>query len=71
MEPGRMKDVRVHMIADDGLMNALSATTKLAPSPQLLARMKAAGRAAADRFLAECGELIGKAPSVDLPEMLT
>jgi NTE family protein len=71
MERGRMKDVRVHMIADDGLMNALSATTKLAPSPQLLARLKAAGRAAADRFLAECGPLIGQEASLDLPDVLS
>jgi NTE family protein len=70
MERGRMKDVRVHMIADDGLMNALSATSKLAPSPQLLAKMKAAGRVAADRFLAECGDKIGRVASVDLPEVL-
>jgi NTE family protein len=70
MERGRMKDVRVHMIADDGLMNALSATSKLAPSPQLLAKMKAAGRVAADRFLADCGDKIGREPSVNLPEVL-
>jgi NTE family protein len=71
MERGRMKEVRVHMIADDGLMNALSATTKLAPSPQLLARLKAAGREAADRFLADCGPLIGQEASLDLPDILT
>jgi NTE family protein len=70
MERGRMKDVRVHMIADDGLMNALSATSKLAPSPQLLAKMKAAGRVAADRFLADCRDKIGREPSVNLPEVL-
>jgi NTE family protein len=71
MERGQMKDVRVHMIADDGLMNALSATTKLAPSPQLLARLKAAGREAADRFLAECRDKIGREPTVNLPEVLS
>jgi NTE family protein len=70
MERGRMKDVKVHMIADDGLMNALSATTKLAPSPQLLARLKAAGRAAAERFLIDCGPMIGQDASLDLPDML-
>jgi NTE family protein len=71
MERGRMKEVRVHMIADDGLMNALSATTKLAPSPQLLAKLKDAGRLAADRFLVDCGKLIGQEASLDLPQMLT
>jgi NTE family protein len=58
------------MISDDGLMNALTATTKLAPSPQLLARLKAAGRAAADRFLTDCGHLIGQEASLNLPEVL-
>ncbi len=29
---GRMKDVQVHMIADDALMNELSASTKLVPN---------------------------------------
>ena len=70
VERGQMKEVRVHMIADDGLMNGLSATTKLAPSPQLLARLKDAGRAAADRFLAGEGHCIGHKPSVHLPDVL-
>ena len=58
------------MIADDRLMTDLSAATKLAPSPELLARLKAAGRAAADRFLTGDGKKIGAAPSVDLADML-
>jgi NTE family protein len=70
MEKGAMKEVRLHMIADDGLMNDLSATTKLAPSPQLLERLKAAGRAAAERFLADGGRMIGQDASVDLPGVL-
>jgi NTE family protein len=70
MERGKMKEVRVHMIADDGLMNTLSATTKLSPSPRLLARLKAAGREAADRFLGDCGPLIGQEASLHLPDML-
>lgn len=70
MEKGRMKEVRVHMIADDGLMNDLSASTKLAPSPQLLDRLKEAGRAAADRFLSGDASRIGEAPGVNLPDLL-
>ena len=70
VEKGAMKDVRIHMIADDGLMNDLSATTKLAPSPQLLARLKAAGRAAADRFLGAEGHRIGQEASLDLSGVL-
>ena len=70
MEPGRMKDVRVHMIADDGLMNRLSATSKLTPSASFLAELKAAGRVAAERFLAGEGAKIGQHASLDLPAML-
>jgi NTE family protein len=70
VQRGQMKDVRVHMIADDGLMNALSAATKLSPSPQLLARLKAAGQAAAERFLSHAGKRIGMEPTVHLPDVL-
>lgn len=48
---GVMKDVLLHMIADDRLMNELSAVTKLLPTPAFVARLKEAGRLAADRFL--------------------
>jgi NTE family protein len=70
MERGQMKDLLVHMIADDALMNELSATTKLAPSPQLLARMKAAGREAADKFLADAAAKVGHEATVNLRAML-
>ncbi len=69
MERGVMKDVRVHMISDDALMTELTATSKLAPSRQLLERMKNAGRAAAEVFLTESGQNIGRQPSVSLREM--
>jgi NTE family protein len=69
MEPGVMKDVRVHMISDDGLMTELTAATKLAPSPQLLDRLKQAGRAAAAAFITQHGEKVGKEPSVTLREI--
>ena len=71
VEKDRMKDVRVHMIADDGLMNDLSAATKLAPTPQLLERLKSAGRAAADRFLATDACHIGAEPGVNLQGLLS
>lgn len=53
LKPGSMKDVLVHMIADDALMNDLSLATKLSPGPVLLDRLKTAGQGAADRFLEE------------------
>jgi NTE family protein len=69
MEEGQMKAVRVHMIADDALMNDLSATSKLSPTPLLLERLKAAGRAAAERFLAEDGQKIGTS-GIHIPDLL-
>lgn len=69
MEKGVMKDVRVHMISDDALMTELTASSKLAPTPQLLDRLKEAGRAAAHTFITEHGPKIGKQPSVRLREI--
>jgi NTE family protein len=72
MEAGKMKAVNVHMIADDGLMNGLSADSKLSPTPLLLERLKDAGRSAAERFLTNGGSKIGTADaSVDLKGLLT
>lgn len=70
MERGAMKAVNIHMIADDGLMNELSASSKLAPTPHLLSRLKEAGRAAADRFLDTDGSKLGQEPSTDLRGLL-
>jgi NTE family protein len=70
MEAGKMKAVNVHMISDDKLMNDLSADSKLSPTPFLLERLKAAGRAAADRFLTNGGSRIGTDASVDLKGLL-
>ena len=69
IEKGQMKDVRIHMIADDALMNDLSASSKLEPSGPLIERMFEAGRVAATCFLTDCGGNIGHAPSVDLPSL--
>jgi NTE family protein len=70
MEKGAMKEVNLHIIADDVLMNDLSATSKLAPTPRLIARLKAAGRAAADGFLRRDGDRIGREQTVDLRDVL-
>ncbi|GAA4229981.1 NTE family protein [Sagittula marina] len=67
--PGQMKDVRVHMISDDALMNELSVATKAVAVPSLLTQMKAAGRRAAGAFLAEHRDDIGVRQTTDLREM--
>ena len=69
MEQGAMKNVLVHMIADDALMNKLNVATKTVPSPVLLNRLKDAGRTAADGFLAAHRGKLNTSSSVDLGAM--
>ena len=69
IEAGRMKAVRVHMISDDTLMNELTATSKLSPSPYLLERLKLAGRAAAQAFLDDGAQGIGSC-GIDIHDLL-
>ena len=66
---GSMKEVFVHMIADDTLMNQLSVATKLVALPTILAALKEAGRAAADTFLDERGDCLNRESSIDLQTM--
>lgn len=70
VERGTMKHVKVHMIADDNLMRDLSVATKMVPNPILMSTLKAAGQAAADRFLAEHRAALGHASTVDMQAML-
>ncbi|WP_066818246.1 patatin-like phospholipase family protein [Frigidibacter mobilis] len=70
LQPGSMKDVRVHMIADDKLMGSLSVATKIVPAPTLLAHLRAAGRLAAEDFMESARSKIGTAGSVDLAALL-
>jgi NTE family protein len=64
-----MARLYIHMIADDALMNDLSVATKLVPTLPVLTRLKEAGQAAAERFLAEDAQQIGQASSIDLRAM--
>lgn len=66
MPAGAMKDINIHLIADDDLMNQLGAGSKLSPTPELLTQLKTAGRAAADHFLHRHRGHIGKESSADL-----
>ncbi len=69
IQRGTMKDVLIHMIADDALMNDLSVATKLVPTPHILSELKEAGRRAASTFLTDHKEKIGTESSVDLERM--
>ncbi|MBN7786713.1 patatin-like phospholipase family protein [Ponticoccus gilvus] len=66
---GAMKNVLVHMIADDGLMNALSVATKMVAIPSVIAQLKEAGRRAAGEFLRRHRADLGQRQTVDLREM--
>ena len=67
--PGMMKHVKVHMIADDDLMNELSVATKMVPTAYILDTLKTAGRRAAAAFLTDHKDKIGIEGSVDLKTM--
>ncbi|MCC5957183.1 MAG: patatin-like phospholipase family protein, partial [Natronohydrobacter sp.] len=69
MAPGTMKDVLVHMIADDDLMTTLSVTSKVTPTPYLLHSLKEAGRKACDGFLSAHKAALNAQATVDLQEM--
>lgn len=64
-----MKEPLIHMVSDDTLMTSLGTRTKVMPAPGLLARMKEAGRGAADAFIAGDAANIGQRDSVDLPKL--
>ncbi len=69
IQKGTMKDVLVHMISDDALMNDLNVATKSIPTPVILNRLKEAGEAAADTFLKAHKKDIGARSTVDLTAM--
>ncbi|SFR04440.1 patatin-like phospholipase family protein [Poseidonocella sedimentorum] len=64
-----MKDLHVHMIADDKLMNQLSVATKMVPNPLIMEDLKAAGQRAASTFLAQNKSKIGVESTIDLGAM--
>ncbi|MCC1480667.1 patatin-like phospholipase family protein [Roseibaca sp. Y0-43] len=69
VERGAMKDVLMHMIADDALMTSLSVNTKLTPTPYLLHSLKEAGRKACDAFLSRHKGDLNTRASLDLEAM--
>ena len=64
-----MKDVLIHMVADDDLMVKLGVATKMIPQPVVLAKLKDAGRTAADRFLTAYKQDLNTRATVDLAAM--
>lgn len=64
-----MKNVLLHAIMDEELMNLLSASTKLLPNPGLLQSMHDAGMEAAEQFLERDAGNIGERDSYDLARL--
>ncbi len=69
LDEGAMKRPLIHMIADDGLMNALSVATKLVPVPSVIAQLKEAGRRAAGSFLRDHKADLNQRQTADLRAM--
>ncbi|MBK6863890.1 MAG: patatin-like phospholipase family protein [Ideonella sp.] len=66
LDPGRYKDLRLHMIADDEGLAPFGAASKLDASRPLLERLFALGRAAAGRWLDAHGADVGVRGSLDI-----
>ncbi len=62
----KFKSLHVHSIADDPLMNSLSAKSKIFANQSLIDELFAAGQSKADQFLCECQKDIGHRSSLDL-----
>ena len=71
MGRGTMKDVLVHMVSDDALMNELNVATKTIPTPVVLDRLRSAGEAAAKDFLAAHRSDLNERGTVDLEAMFS
>ncbi len=71
VDEGQMKNVLVHMVSDDALMNDLNMATKTVAIPVIMERLKEAGRAAMDGFLGAHRDDIGTRSTIDLEEMFT
>jgi len=71
LSPGTMKNVLVHMIADDALMNELNVATKTIPAPVVLARLREAGQASAKAFLHAHKSDLNAHSTVNLTDMFS
>ncbi len=68
---GTMKDVLIHMVSDDALMNELNVATKTIPTPVVLNQLKDAGEVAAKAFLSDHKADLNERSTVDLAAMFS
>jgi NTE family protein len=66
LDPGRYKDLRVHMIGDDAALEPFGAASKMSTDPRLLAHLFDLGRGAAMAWLARHRGDLGKRSTVDI-----
>lgn len=71
LENNSMKDVLIHLIADDALMSGFDANTKLMPQRAMIGHLYTAGREAADRWIEQHAAQIGVESSVDVVAMFS
>lgn len=65
-ECGRPPALRLHCIADDAALARYGATSKLTAEPAMIDELFETGRAAADRFLVQHGDDVGRRATFDL-----
>lgn len=65
----RLRRLRLHFIEAESLLGAMEVRSRLNATPEFLQSLKAAGRAAADAWLARHFDDLGQRPSVDLAGM--
>ncbi len=66
LDPGRYKDLRLHMVADDEALSPLGASSKFNTEWSFLQQLAERGRAAAGAWLAAHRKDVGKRPTLDL-----
>ncbi len=69
VKKGAVKSLRIHMIADDALMNELSVATKTIAVPSIIHRLREAGRQSASAFLETHKSDLGQRQTADLEAM--
>jgi len=66
LDPGKYKDLRLHMVADDAEIGPLGANTKFNTDRAFLESLFEMGRTAADKWLAQHKDDIGVRATVDV-----
>jgi NTE family protein len=66
LDPGRYKDLRLHMVADDAGLAPFNASSKFNTEPAFLEQLFDLGRAACSRWLRKNGKSVGLKSTLDI-----